>query len=71
MLPNIEIKHAIYTTRLQLYLFLFIITFNMLIGVETPRGSVHSAYSSSAHPRGAITTYHVFSMCAYKIDITI
>ena len=43
---------------------------NMLIGVEAPRGSVHSAYLSSAHPRGTITTYHVFSMCAYKIDTT-
>ena len=44
---------------------------NMLIGVATPWGSVHLAYLSSAHPRGAITTYHVFSMCAYKTDMTI
>ena len=46
-------------------------TLNMLIGMETPGGSVHLAYLSSAHPWGAITTYHVFSMCAYKIDMTI
>ena len=48
-----------------------LLTFNMLIGVETPQGSVHSTYLSSAYPQGAITTYHVFSMCAYKIDTTI
>ena len=52
-------------------LFIYSFVINTLIGAETPRGSVHSAYSSSAHPRGAITTYHVFSMCAYKIDMTI
>ena len=54
-------------------------TVNMLIGVETPHDSVHSAYSSSASSWdlssspswGAITTYYGFSMCAYKIDMTI
>ena len=47
---------------------MLIFSLNMLIGVKAPRGGVHSAYLSSAHPRDAITTYHVFSMCAYKID---